>query len=311
MMKKILTILFMILSTTILAFTNTQEINGVKYTFDFKEAPKRAVSISQFTTEIMLKLGLADQMIGTAFLEEEIYPSVAASYKRVPVLAEKWPSLEQLLAKDPDFVTGWEVAFKKGVDSKMLHRSKINMFVPKSSISFDADLDTLFEDYRMFGKIFQKEKEVEKYIASEKARVEKIKKDVKNKEEFTYFLYDSGTDKAFTVFEGFTTNLLKLVHGKNILSGKGVQKTWGETSWEAVIAEDPDYFIIVDYSVGIREETDSDSKIEAIKANQKLKNLKAVKNNKFIRVKLAEICPGIRNVDFFERVAKEVYKIHG
>ncbi|SQC98489.1 proposed F420-0 ABC transporter, periplasmic F420-0 binding protein [Fusobacterium necrophorum subsp. necrophorum] len=64
----------MVLSTTILAFTNTQEINGVKYTFDFKEAPKRAVSISQFTTEIMLKLGLADQMIGTAFLEEEIYP---------------------------------------------------------------------------------------------------------------------------------------------------------------------------------------------------------------------------------------------
>ena len=63
--------------------------------------------------------------------------------------------------------------------------------------------------------------------------------------------------------------------------------------------------------MGIREETDSDSKIEAIKANPKLKNLKAVKNNKFIRVKLAEICPGIRNVDFFERVAKEVYKIHG
>lgn len=57
----------MILSTTILAFTNMQEINGVKYQFDFNEAPKRAVSISQFTTEIMLKLGLEKQMIGTAF----------------------------------------------------------------------------------------------------------------------------------------------------------------------------------------------------------------------------------------------------
>lgn len=74
MMKKILTILFMVLSTTILAFTNTQEINGVKYTFDFKEAPKRAVSISQFTTEIMLKLGLADQMIGTAFWKRKFIP---------------------------------------------------------------------------------------------------------------------------------------------------------------------------------------------------------------------------------------------
>lgn len=226
-MKKITAILFMILSTTILAFTNMQEINGVKYQFDFNEAPKRAVSISQFTTEIMLKLGLEKQMIGTAFLEEEIYPSVASSYRKVPVLAEKWPSLEQLLSKNPDFVTGWEVAFKKGVDSKMIHRSHINMFVPKSSIEFNADLNTLFDDYKMFGKIFHKEKEVEKYIATEKARVEKIKKEVKNKQEFTYFLYDSGTDKAFTVFEGFTTNLLKLVHGKNILSGKGVQKNLG------------------------------------------------------------------------------------
>lgn len=52
---------------------------------------------------------------------------------------------------------------------------------------------------------------------------------------------------------------------------QGSTKTWGETSWETVIAENPDYFIIVDYSVGIREETDSDSKIKAIKANPKLK----------------------------------------
>ena len=157
-MKKITAILFMILSTTILAFTNMQEINGVKYQFDFNEAPKRAVSISQFTTEIMLKLGLEKQMIGTAFLEEEIYPSVASSYRKVPVLAEKWPSLEQLLSKNPDFVTGWEVAFKKGVDSKMIHRSHINMFVPKSSIEFNADLNTLFDDYKMFGKIFIRKK---------------------------------------------------------------------------------------------------------------------------------------------------------
>lgn len=309
-MKKLVAVLFTVFSTILFAFSQTQEINGVKYEFQFEKAPQRAVSISHFTTEILLKLGMKDQMAGTAFLEEEIYSSVAEDYKKVPVLAEKWPSLEKLLATNPDFVTGWEVAFKKGVDSKMIYKHHINMFVPKSSIDFDADLETLFEDFRTFGKIFQKEKEVEKYIASEKMRTEKIKKNIANKKEFTYFLYDSGTDKAFTVFEGFTTNLLKLIHGKNILSGMGVQKTWGETSWEPVIAADPDYFIIVDYSVGIREETDSDAKIKAIKANPKLKNLKAVKNNKFIRVKLAEICPGIRNVDFFEKVAKEVYKIH-
>ncbi|MDU1910142.1 ABC transporter substrate-binding protein [Fusobacterium sp.] len=309
-MKKIVTILLTTFSTMLFAFTNSQEINGVKYDFNFDKAPQRAVSMSQFTTEIMLKLGLKDNMAGTAFLEEEIYPAVASAYKEVPVLADKWPSLEELLAADPDFVTGWEVAFKKGVDSKMIAKNKINMFVPQSSIDFNADLDTLFNDFLMFGKIFNKEKEVQDYVNAEKVRVEKIKEGTAGKKEFTYFIYDSGTDKAFTVFEGFTPNLLKLINGKNILSGKGVEKTWGETSWEDVIAADPDYFIIVDYSTGIREETDSESKIKAIKANPKLNELKAVKNDKFIRVKLAEIVPGIRNVDFFEKVAKEVYQVN-
>ncbi|MCB8564299.1 ABC transporter substrate-binding protein [Fusobacterium ulcerans] len=309
-MKKIAAILLTTFSTMLFAFTNSQEINGVKYDFNFDKAPQRAVSMSQFTTEIMLKLGLKGNMAGTAFLEEEIYPSVASDYKEVPVLADKWPSLEELLAADPDFVTGWEVAFKKGVDSKMIVKNKINMFVPQSSIDFNADLDTLFNDFLMFGKIFNKEKEAQDYVNSEKARVEKIKKSTAGKKEFTYFIYDSGTDKAFTVFEGFTPNLLKLINGKNILSDKGVEKTWGETSWEDVIAADPDYFIIVDYSTGIREETDSESKIKAIKANPKLNELKAVKNDKFIRVKLAEIVPGIRNVDFFEKVAKEVYQVN-
>lgn len=308
-MKKFTAILFMIFSTVLLAFSNSQEINGVKYNFKFDKVPRKAVSMSQFTTEMMLKLGLKDNMAGTAFLEEEIYPSVAKDYNEVPVIADKWPSLEGLLAVEPDFVTGWEVALKKGVDSKMIAKNNINMFVPKSSIDFNADLNTLFDDFLMFGKIFNKEKEAQAYVDSEKTRVQEIMKNVENKKQFTYFIYDSGTDKAFTVFEGFTPNLLKLINGKNILSGKGVKKTWGETSWEPVIEADPDYFIIVDYSKGIREETDSDSKIRAIKANPKLNKLKAVKNDKFIRVKLAEIVPGIRNVDFFEKVAKEVYSV--
>lgn len=309
-MKKIFVFLFLSFTTFLFAFTHTQEINGIVYNFNFDKTPNRAVSMSQFTTEIMLKLGLKNNMVGTAFLEEEIYPSVASDYKKVPVLADKWPSLEELLNVDPDFVTGWEVAFKKGVDSKMIVKNNINIFIPKSSIDFDANLDTLFDDFLIFGKIFNKEKEVQKYINSEKARVENIKKNTLGKQQFTYFIYDSGTDKAFTVFEGFTPNLLKLINGKNILSGKGINKTWGETTWEEVIAADPDYFIIIDYSVGIREETDSESKIKAIKANPKLNSLKAIKNNKFIKVKLADIVPGIRNVDFFEKIAKEVYQVN-
>lgn len=307
-MRKLLSIIFLGISLIAYSFDYKQSINGVEYEFNYDEAPKRAVSMSQFTTEILLKLGLADKMVGTAFLEEEIHPSVAEDYKKIKVIADKWPSLEQLLSENPDFVTGWEVALKKGVDSALIAKHNINMFVPKSSIELTANLETLFEDFRTLGKIFKIENQVKEYIKIEQDRIKNIKEKANLSNGFTYFLYDSGTDKAFTVFEGFTTNLIAMINGKNILSGQGVEKTWGETSWEPVIAADPDYIIIVDYSNGIREETDSDSKIQALKTNPITKELNAVKNDKFIRVKLTDIVPGIRNVDFFEKISREVYE---
>ena len=57
--------------------TWSQNLNGSDYDFSVDAAPEKAVSMSQATTEMMLALGLADKMAGTAFLEEEIYESLA------------------------------------------------------------------------------------------------------------------------------------------------------------------------------------------------------------------------------------------
>ena len=91
--------------------TYSQTLDGNDYDFSIEQAPTKAVSMSQATTEMMLALGLADKMAGTAFLEEDIYEPLADEYAKVPVLAEKWPSYEDFMAADPDFVTGWAVPF--------------------------------------------------------------------------------------------------------------------------------------------------------------------------------------------------------
>jgi iron complex transport system substrate-binding protein len=161
-------------------------------------------------------------------------------------------------------------------------------------------MDTLMDDFITLGKIFEIEDRAEKYVAQEKERLDAIGRKISNLPAKTFFLYDSGDTEPFTVFEGFTTNLLKMGGAHNILSGKGVQKTWGKANWEDVIAGDPDCFIIVEYDTAIRDQTDWESKINYIKNNPKLQGLKAVKNEAFIRVRLADICPGIRNVDFLE-----------
>ena len=42
------------------------------------------------------------------------------------------------------------------------------------------------------------------------------------------FIYDSEDGQPFTAFEGYTTNILKLIGADNVMSGLGVDKTWAK-----------------------------------------------------------------------------------
>lgn len=309
-MKKIF-MLFTALFMTVNLFsavTVENEIDGRKIEFTIEKTPERVVSLSQFSTEILLELGLKSKMAGTAFLEEPVYPALERDYNEVPVLSEKWPSVEKLLSETPDFVTGWGAAFSKsGISIQILIDNNINVFIPKSTTEFNADMETLYDDFRTIGKIFEIENTAEEYINKSKEKIKGLEEKTKNLKEKKVFIYDSGTNEPFTVYEGFTTNLLSMVKLKNVMAGKGVNKTWGKASWEEVASEDPDYIIIVDYSTSNRDQADYDSKVKYLKENPALKNLSAVKNNAFIRVRLAGIVPGIRNADTLEELVKTVY----
>jgi hypothetical protein len=66
--------------------------------------PKRAVTMNQGTTEIMLALGLAEHMVGTAYLDDFIWSELEAEYKMIPVIAKEYPTINELLSVEPDFV---------------------------------------------------------------------------------------------------------------------------------------------------------------------------------------------------------------
>lgn len=76
-------------------------------TIVFGKVPQRAVSASQFTTEILLSIGAEKQMAGTAFLDNAILPELEEKYKKIPILSSKYPSKEIFYSMNPDFVTGW------------------------------------------------------------------------------------------------------------------------------------------------------------------------------------------------------------
>lgn len=288
--------------------TWTTSFDGQEVDFTAEEAPKRAVSMSFATTEMMLALGLEDQMVGTAFREDDVLPEQEEAYNKVKVLSEKWPSYEVFMAEEPDFAAGWPVDFtKRALPAQQLIKENVNIYVPNSMVSLDADLEMNFRDLLMFGKIFDKQENAEKFVTEQKEKLEKVLENLKDLPEKRVFIFDSEDEQPFTVFEGYTTNILDLIGAKNVLSGKGSDQTWGQASWEDIVAENPEYFIIVDYSESIRNNDDFQDKVNRIKENPLLKDLDAVKNDNFIKVRLSEITPGVRTVDALERLATEIH----
>ena len=321
MKKRIVMLLALIIAMSIFAcgaamaeypVTWTQNLDGNDYEFTVEAAPEHAVSMSQATTEMLLALGLSDKMAGTAFLEEEIYESLAEDYAKVEVLAEKWPSYEVFMAAAPDFTTGWAVPFtQRAIPAADIVAQNVPIYVPESMLRTDATLDTLFDDLLMYGKIFDAEETAEAYVASEKEKLAEVQAKLEGLDEVSCFIYDSTDedDQIYTAFEGYTTNLLKLIGANNILSGKGVDKTWDYAGWEEVLAENPQYIIICDYSTSIRNTDDFDAKVENLKSNPALADLDAVKNDNFVRVRLSEITPGVRSVDALVRLAEEIHGV--
>lgn len=291
------------------AITWTETIGGQSKEMKVTAPPKHAVSMSQATTEMMLALGLENQMAGTAFKEEDIYEPLQAAYDKVPVLAEKWPSYEKLMSVKPDFVTGWEVPFtKRGIPAEQIEAQNIPIFVPDSMQSTKADLDMLFADMEKLGEIFGAKDKADKWVADEKSKLAAVQNKIKDLPHKKVFVFDSEDTDPFTAFEGYTTNVLKMVGADNVMSGQGVDKTWAKTSWENVVAANPDYILIVDYGTSIRNDDDFQKKVAKLKDNPQLANVNAVKNSHFIRVKLSEITPGVRTVDALERIAKDIHE---
>lgn len=67
-------------------------INNMGRTVKFTEPPKRAITLNQHATEIMLALGLQDSMVGTAYLDDQILPKFKDAYEKIPVLSKQYPS---------------------------------------------------------------------------------------------------------------------------------------------------------------------------------------------------------------------------
>ncbi len=273
-------------------------------TIEYKEAPKKAISINQHVTEIMLALELEDSMVGTAYLDDQIYEPLQAAYEEVPVLAEQYPSKEQIVSAEADFIYGgWASAFneKNVMSRKELQELGIGSYLQSSSVKVGPTLDDIYTDIRNIAKIFRVEARGETLIKEMNEDIKEITDQLPEiKDPIDVLVFDSGDIDVFTATQNFMNTLITMAGGHNVFGD--IEDNWATVSKEDAVERAPEAIVVIDYG-----STTAQEKINFLKSDPALSQTPAVQNEHFIILPLSAASEGVRVAEALEILAKGFY----
>ncbi|MZF56506.1 ABC transporter substrate-binding protein [Streptomyces sp. SID5594] len=274
-------------------------------TTTYKAPPKRVVTMNQHVTEIMLELGLTKSLVGTAYLDDKVLPKYAKDYASVPVIAKEYPSYEQVLASNPDFVYGgYSSAFTAGdgrgreAFKKAGIETRLNT---ESCAKADTPMETLYEEIREVGRTFGVTDRAEAWIKQAEADNAATAKKLKDLKALPVFVYDSGDKTAFTAGgKGIGNELITRAGGTNIFAD--LDKSFGDASWENVVARKPEAIVIYDYGA-----TTVAQKKKRLLDDPALTDVPAIKNKRFAVMPLSDAVLGVRVPAAVEKLAAQLH----
>jgi iron complex transport system substrate-binding protein len=259
--------------------------------------PQRVVTIKSSTTEMMLALGLADRLVGTAFADGPVPDEWAAAAADVPVVSPQVPGQEALLELDPDFVyAGWESNFSAdgAGERDALGKLGIGTYVSPAAckepdhmpdpLTFEQVYDEVREVAAIFGVPDRAEAVVDEMTST-------LATATKPATPTTALWYSSGTDTPYVgAGIGSPQMILDAAGLSNIFAD--VHDTWTSAGWEAIVAADPSVIVLVDASWNTAAD-----KIALLESNAATRELTAVREKRYLTLPFAATEAGVRNAD--------------
>ncbi|MGA1834184.1 ABC transporter substrate-binding protein [Rhizobium wenxiniae] len=311
MKTSLLALLISLGATSALAFPVTVDSCGTPVTFD--SAPRKAVVQDINMSKMAFALGLQPSMVGVTGITGwyKLDDEFKQQQGSIPELAPKYPTMENLLAANPDFFfAGWYYGMKPGgevtPDTLAKHNIK-TLVLTESCVHLDknrpaASMDLLYGDIEKLGKIFGKEDQAATLIEGWKAQLAEIQSKVDDDTSERVFLFDSGEDKPFTAGKfAIPTAMIAAAGGQNILAD--METSWGTTDWETVASRNPQFLILLDYQDGVGYK----KLLDFLKAHPAMKETDAVKNERFVPLRYEELTPGPDNVAAIAKIAKAMH----
>jgi iron complex transport system substrate-binding protein len=274
----------------------------------YADPPRRAFTMNQAATEIMLALGLHDRMVGTAFLDDSILPQFADAYKTIEVRSTGYPSRDVLFGARPDFVyAAYPSAFSdQAAGMRDLLRGGTRSFLSPSGCREHASstltpIEMVFAEIRDIGRIFGVLPRAEQLVATYRSELALVRSQLGAVDAPLRVLWwDSAMPPFVAACCGTPNEILRLAGGANIFDD--VRGSWGTVSWADVVARNPQVIVFADATWAPAAD-----KLKWLLANSALAEVDAVKHGRFVTMNFSDATPGIRNVAAVRKIAETLY----
>ena len=247
----------------------------------------RIVVLDPATVEMIYMLGAEDKIVGVANLERsKVWPEEkVAKLESVGTFIK--PSLERIITLKPDLVITSALTddnLNNGLKSNNIEAKRIQA----------NSIEEIFSNFLEVAKMLGKENEANKIIVEKRAKLEEIKKIATGNKKGLFVMSAS----PLMVFgnDNLPNDIMKLLNIKNIAENQKGRNPI--VTPEFIMKENPDIIITL-----------LPNPAQIVATNPQLKNVNAIKNNKFIVVNSSQILRGSpRTIDQIEEIAKAVTK---
>ncbi|MET9763304.1 ABC transporter substrate-binding protein [Streptomyces sp. NPDC006372] len=280
-------------------------------------APEHAVSLNQGTTEIMLSLGLADRMAGTATWTDPVMKGLAKANAKVPRIADDNPSFERVLDADPDFVAASFVSTlgKGGVATReQFEKLGVPTYVSPSDCagkdnSAGGDgargkalgIDTIYREVRDLATVFGVRERGDELVASLQRRMRKATQGVDASGVTLLYWFANSESPYMAGCCGAPGIITRALGAKNVFDD--THEEWPQINWETVADRDPDVLVIGDLTRKSQTAESAAKKIAFLESNPVTRNMDAVRHKRYVLLSGQAMNPAIRTVEGVEQVS--------
>lgn len=267
----------------------------------FDSPPQRIVSLNGHVTEALIEIGAGDRIVGRAYSDNPPTAETAEQFNKIPSLSDTFPSAEQILDVDPDFVVdGMTSAFneKQGRSRDAFAEKGINTFLFSEYCGTGfPDIGLLENDYTQLGRVLGVEDSARAVAEQISSGLDAVRASIGDAAPVSAFFYDSGEDVPTTIGGVGVGQLVAEYSGVTNIFSEGA-KPYIDASWEAVAERAPQAIVVIDYG-----DKTADQKIDFLRSQPLMATTPAVAQNRFVVVPLADLFESSRLVRSAQTIA--------